>query len=129
MRPEAQRIAIAEACGWRFTAKTVFTPQGGEVNLYFALTNTGACCVPDYLGDLNAMNEAEKFLVSWDDPKNKGHYIWKDSYSRFIGLLGDITNSSYFHPKADSTEFRKLISATAAQRAEAFLKTIGKWTE
>jgi hypothetical protein len=60
---------------------------------------------PDYLNDLNAMHEAEATL-RFDD---RNHYIDR---------LGET-----YH---DSWEF---CTATAAQRAEAFLRTIGKWED
>jgi hypothetical protein len=47
--PEAQRIAIAEACGW----KTEYRDAVSSVT-----------ALPDYLNNLNAMHEAEKVLVS-----------------------------------------------------------------
>jgi hypothetical protein len=62
--------------------------------------------LPDYLNDLNAMHEAEKGLVSLQ---------WV-SYSRRLQTLCD---ESFTWP----------IHATASQRAEAFLRTIGKWKE
>lgn len=60
---------------------------------------------PDYCNDLNAMHEAENCL-SLDD---RNHYI---------DALGTIYK--------DSWEFA---TATARQRAEAFLRTIGKWDQ
>ena len=59
---------------------------------------------PDYLNDLNAMHEAEKVLTS---PQ------W-DKYT--VALLF-------------ATEHRMFCAATAAQRAEAFLKTLNLWTD
>jgi hypothetical protein len=62
--------------------------------------------VPDYCNDLNAMHEAEKIFDN-------------ALYCRYIDELCTQAikgkNSMYL--------------ATAAQRAEAFLKTIGKWKE
>jgi hypothetical protein len=60
---------------------------------------------PDYLNDLNAMHEAEKMLPS------PSHWI---SYSSFLEPLCQ-----------DSVGF--FIHATAAQRAEAFLRTLNLW--
>jgi hypothetical protein len=58
----------------------------------------------DYCNDLNAMHEAEKVLG-----KERNHYI-------------DMLGTMY----KDSWEFA---TATARQRAEAFLRTLGKWEE
>ena len=87
MKPEQQRIAIAEACG------------EDNDSIYRDL-------IPDYLNDLNAMHEAEKVLVRLQ---------WV-SYLRRLQTLCDESVSWPIH-------------ATAAQRAEAFLRTIGKWEE
>ena len=94
MSPEAQRIAIAEACG------IVSQDQWGS--LYKTPRGILRDC-PDYLVDLNAMHEAEKVLT-W---KNQGDYA---------AALGRSDDGSFSH-----------VTATAAQRAEAFLRTIGKW--
>jgi hypothetical protein len=91
MKPEEQRIAIAEACGW----------QGG----YY-----GSIPDSDYLNDLNAMHEVEETL-------SEGQRLIHEHY---------LADSSI---KAGNFSHWPLIHATAAQRAEAFLKTLGKWEE
>ena len=104
MNNEKQRIAIAEACGWRCTAafKEAFAcwvkPNGMDHQTEW---------LPDYLNDLNAMHGAEKVL----DPDDYAQYEQnlRKTYPVFMG--------GGFH----------LLHATAAQRAEAFLRTIGKW--
>jgi predicted ATPase len=99
MTPEQQRIAIAEACGWK---EEEFGPSW-----YQSYTK-----MPDYLNDLNAMHEAEKTL---DDDLDL-------DYSENLEIVTGArwgANNSY-----DMSKYR---SATAAQRAEAFLRTIGKW--
>ena len=56
MTPEAQRIAIAEACGWSYEKNETYAPDGAfwwSKNPEF----------PDYLNDLNAMHEAENTLT------------------------------------------------------------------
>lgn len=60
---------------------------------------------PNYCNDLNAMHEAEKML------KNQFTTI-EEAYWRNLNQVKP-------HP----------IYATAAQRAEAFLRTLGKWEE
>jgi hypothetical protein len=61
MTPEAQRIAIAEACGWRTKRSVTFDPSGT------ILPFSGPPAYPDYLNDLNAMHEAEKMLKTVDN--------------------------------------------------------------
>ena len=57
---------------------------------------------PDYLNDLNAMHEAEKVLT--------------DKQAILYDSILDLISGWTFH-------------RTAAQRAEAFLRTIGKWED
>ena len=61
--------------------------------------------LPDYCNDLNAMHEAEKSLSE----EQKEEYFYY-----LVCVFGN-------WPKA--------IQANAHQRAEAFLRTIGKWEE
>ena len=88
--------------------KTTMTPQ--EINKRIAI----ACHLGslNYHGDLNAMHAAEKWMH-----KNKSLKTFWD----YAEELGKITPS---HLGTDS-----VIHATAAQRAEAFLRTIGQWEE
>ena len=66
---------------------------------------------PNYCGDLNAMHEAELSITN--------ALKWNKTYSN---MLARVTESHY----SDDPSF---FCATARQRAEAFLKTIGKWEE
>ena len=61
--------------------------------------------IPDYLNDLNAMHDAEKVLIL--------DCVW----ATYLGELSVVVAE------------KSLVHATAAQRAEAFLRTIGKWKE
>ena len=58
---------------------------------------------PNFATDLNAMHEAE----NWLSPIDRDHYI---------DTLGDMFDSAWAFALAD-----------ARSRAEAFLKTLGKW--
>jgi hypothetical protein len=119
MKPEAQRIAIAEACGWI---------QGTQFGLTgnLGVTYQKGCKIvslnglPDYLNDLNAMHEAEKTLTN-------------AQRRRYVDELVEV-HPLHYHPCGDKQDDRNmatyfLISATASQRAEAFLRTLGKWVE
>lgn len=109
MTEEAQRIAIAEACGWTDIHQPTdkWRPLRG-----FANGKLGV--VPDYLHDLNAMHEAEKTLGDMQ-------------IKNYVAIL---TNRSFVQD-GDITRIRcwEALHATAAQRAEAFLRVIGKWEE
>ncbi len=96
MTPAAQRIAIAEACGYWPTMRGVpvwYERDGGHV-----VFND----LPDYLNDLNAMHEAEKAL----NEEQMCDYIQK-----------------YIRESCPT----RWTCATAAQRAEAFLRTLNLW--
>ena len=67
--------------------------------------------LPDYLNDLNACHEAEKVLTE------KGVNAWW-GYVAFINR---------HNPRPFGTE--TAVHATAAQRCEAFLRTLGLWEE
>jgi len=70
-----------------------------------------SCGVPDYLNDLNAMHDAEKMLTA-------------DQFEQYRWILWDICKQVRV-----KDWYRCYLSSTAAQRAEAFLRTIGKWEE
>lgn len=96
MSPEAQRIAIAEACGFKLMA-----PRNHPA-LFSLPNNWMPGLPPDYLNDLNACHEMEGFLPSYAITGGK-----------YQGILATLTNNP--------------TSATAAQRCEAFLKTLKLW--
>lgn len=125
MTPEAQRIAIAEACGWHARQcgansatpglwriippdpKAIVAERFQTKEVAFELY------APDYLSDLNAMHEAEKTL---DHDRSVMFRLWLSQ------------NSDGKDAKFATVE-AALCHATAAQRAEAFLKTIRKWRD
>lgn len=116
MSPEAQRIAIAEACGWQKN------PDGGKWKSPYARsfytwrreyshgihTFINDCHLPDYLNDLNAMHEAEKVLTQVQD-----YHYRTDALPRVCGEGSGLM----------------AITSTAAQRAEAFLRTLNLWDD
>lgn len=81
-------------------------------SVWFDSPNEGQIYIedlPDYCNDLNAMHEAEKTL---------GDRL--DLYREFLRLVvtDDPTN-----------RYNEPAFAAARQRAEAFLRTLGKWEE
>ena len=114
MNPEQQKVAIAEACGWKnvdagagrvwgFTTRHKGTPSESDV----------CVDIPNYLNDLNAMHDAEKVLGA----------CWPTYCEHLLEIV---------EPEPKSLEvchYWNLLHATATQRAEAFLRTIGKWKE
>jgi hypothetical protein len=142
MNQTEQRIAIAEYCGTPFPSYTLreeyvnhpywndgfwttkirfqgvleeYDTSGrqSEVTVELIREIYAARFLPNYCNDLNAMHEAEKFL-SAVPPKPEE----KSDIARYREILCVVTLMK-----------GGPITATASNRAEAFLKTIGKWEE
>jgi hypothetical protein len=96
MKPHRQRIAIAKACGFKWSE---YSDELGQLVAEF---------IPNYLNDLNAMHEAEKVLRDDREAAFRG-WLWL----------------AHGQPELRCA----IVHATAAQRAEAFLRTIGKWED
>ena len=112
MKPEAQREAIATACGW------IYEPGNDAGEWYHEKVGEGSLkIVPSYLTDLNAMHEAEKVLE--DKIKTHGDYAIVSDYNQ------ELEQVCFRSAKVGDGIW--IVHATAAQRAEAFLRTIGKW--
>ena len=107
MTPEQQRIAIAEACGWKPKTYWLQPIEPGDTPVTIS--------PPDYLNDLNAMHEAEKVLT-------------KANWGGYAAELYRITDA-HNHGISPNHHWLAVAFSTAAQRAEAFLRTIGKWEE
>ena len=116
MTPEKQRIAIAEACGLTNVAPMIVKNvkhEGDDITVGI-WSDDG--WVPQYLNDLNAMHEA----VSIFD---------YDQADQFEDHLCDICKRSNDEKENPAPWRFAVVNATASQRAEAFLRTIGKWEE
>jgi hypothetical protein len=122
MTPEKQRIAIAEACGWKWVGspEQVAATYGFTMPEKWVVDSNGKLQfphnTPDYLNDLNAMHEAEEILTDQQHNRFRKH---------LAHVVGERESPSYSTPGWR----RRYVSATARQRAEAFLKTIGKWED
>ena len=115
MTKEQQRIAIAEACGHINPRQT----ETGSFVASCAITcgkEWGSHGIPDYLNDLNAMHEAER-IMDYDEAEQYASDLW-----------AIIIEAEELQDNPPPSNFACL-TATAAQRAEAFLRTIGKWVE
>jgi len=104
MNKELQRIAIAEACGWEINKRKLLAKPPNDSWQYLDT-------MPNYLNDLNAMHEAENVLTEEQRVAYSNHTY-------------DVACEAQ-----RETEKWRWISLTAAQRAEAFLRTINKWEE
>ena len=104
--------AIAEACGFVCLHEFQVDKDGAKFAFWdYPPTWTGPKKQPwllDFCNDLNAMHEAEKTLA----PKNWNNY--SENWWIYCNLL-----------RVNDAD--EAIHATARQRAEAFLRALGKW--
>ncbi len=127
---EEINIAIAEACGWKAVC------SNSDESRWWAENDSGLVsyggiseshvkrvCYPQYTRDLNAMNEAEKSLSGDLDRLEKYHYNLCRATWRSKTHIPDIEEDGFVLPLGCEA-LNWMISATASQRAWAFLKTI-----
>lgn len=114
MDPIKQKIAILKACGWtqlNFGSLTVWkhpeTPKNVNLGERDIIQSSS---LPNYLNDLNAMYEAEKVL----------------NMPQFMDYISEL--SLLVSHNKTSSPCGRTVTATAAQRAEAFLRTLNLWT-
>ncbi len=111
MNKVLQRIAIAESQGWKHDICNVGkhgTKMSGWWMPCGAFT-TDINMLPDYCNDLNAMHEAETVMTD-------------QQRTSYLDKLYEVCN-----PHSMLNDDWNLTCATAAQRAEAFLKTLNLW--
>ena len=117
MTPRDMRIAIAEANGYEWTMEAHL--ESG----YHSWQNFADQCgnevlddeLPDYCNDLNAMHEVEKTL--------RYEMIYVINLHRICN-----NDQSDWDLPTTNLQFN-YVTATSLQRAEAYLRTIGKWNE
>lgn len=117
-----QQIAIASSCGWRWMPADErhglphyphWMSPLGYVQPDHEARESAMIHPPDYLTDLNAMHEAEKIL----DPLGKD-----GAYEYWLRTICHV-------PERESAKGRYFYRASAAQRAEAFLRALNLWKE
>lgn len=97
-----------------------FTPKAAKQRRISWPSSAVIKVVPDYCNDLNAMHEAENKLTPFQRIKH-GHFLQEILNEAVVGFV-----SNY---ESELKSLSRVASATAAQRAEAFLRTLGKWEE
>ena len=139
MTPNEINRAIVEECGWKplgSISGDVYVLlddkrqiiqsaciYGSVMHKYRLDIGIEGGTTPNYHGDLNAMHEAEKILIC-EEPVRYVCYLidilanWKDNIPR-SALEAHINKQGCF----------SVATATATQRAEAFLRTKNKWKE
>lgn len=97
MKPEEINRRIAIACGWRQSDRNIAHWHHKSEPYSHILV----CDLPDYYGDLNAMHEAESYIM---DESSIEYEKWLRKFS------------CVWHVKA-------------SKKAEAFLRAINQWEE
>lgn len=87
-----------------------------EEQINVAIADASGLPWVDYCNDLNAMREAEQTLWRMD-------WRFRDE---FIDHLARVINPIHGYRMQEGID---LLDATARERAEAFLRTLGKWEE
>ena len=120
MTEQEQQVAIADFCGFHDCRPAQCPLSSPWVNY-----EAGECksIVPDYLHDLNAMRDAENKLNEQQQSDYFDalwHHLPCDQNNGPMEEGGDdvMTPSGFMQ-----------VHATAAQRAVALLRTIGKWKD
>ena len=121
MDEKEQRIKIAEACGWDCDPEETrewdsrgqwcVAPAGYHFKWPYSDLVSKAMHLPDYLNDLNAIQEA---VMSLSIPQRSD---WSVELNKTMGMESSLCG------------WQDLITATAAQRCEAYLKVKGLWDE
>lgn len=101
MSPESQRVALAELCGWEFVPGNRGTMMPDRWRWY-AKDDREQSLPPDYLNDLNAIDDA----------------TWRLSPTQFSRFLTELTAFPNLGRCADARE-----------RAKCILRACGKWVE
>ena len=117
MTPDQQRTAIAKICGWTDIRRQRL--YAGDQDLWGNKMIGGdkhRNRLPDYCNDLNAMHEAEKVL-NYEQAE-----LLEDSLCDIAKSENDVLENPL-----QSKSF--IFHTTAAQRAEAFLRTLNLWTK
>lgn len=119
MKADEQNRAIAEFCGW------VYAPQFNAPTAK-AFQKDGRLRydreLPDYYGDLNAISEAALQL------RTKGNqFQWLDYHRKLFKTVWRISESSTDY--VGGALAWDVIEASAPQRCEALLRTLGLWKE
>jgi|688.fasta_scaffold223537_6 hypothetical protein len=102
MTPESQRIALVEAC-----------PFVKKIDRQLVWLCNGKWVEFDPLNDLNAMHESEKVLTD-------------EQRGQMINALCEIVRRDHNPEAGPMTAITAAFFATAAQRAEAFLRTLNR---
>lgn len=121
MTEREQQIAIAEFCGWKLSKETdrfgnAYYQKGEDYRRAGEFPRT-ATPIPDYLNDLNAIHEVV----------NHFSFHQRENYNAKLFQVVSGVNQSI--AITEPNYIFQALNATAAQRCEALLRTIGEWQE
>lgn len=126
MTPKAQQTAIAKACGWTETVCEVERDNAGyqwtETVSVWRDSSGAERNLPNYPSDLNACHEIEKVLT---DVQRRHFAGWLEAIASSAVSVGTLDQNG----ETDYFQLFKCAHATAAQRCEAFLRTLNLWTD
>lgn len=119
MTNEEMDRAIAEYLGYRVVSSLEYglfwleTPEGKQSGYKQGISenHAWAVCCPKYSTDLNAMHQVEKAFMS------------SGNANEYLKTLDNLVNSGIFCSEYNT------VTASAFWRAQAFLRTIGKYSD
>ena len=112
MNKYKQCVTLSKVFGWLVVLDDEWGPLRGRKD-----DTSMVYEVPDYLNDLNVMHEAEKSLSIIQRLRY---------YQELIDIFDRHPDGSH---RYGACIYWESVHATASQRAEAFLKTLGLWKE
>jgi len=112
MTLQEKRIKIAEACGWKLANRVLPEYANSAIMCWICPGDSEweESQIPDYFNDLNAMQFAEKVLTE------NVTYMQRHAFNNYAYRLIEMCKHQC-----------NAVSAPAAQRAEAFGKTLNLW--
>lgn len=118
MTEKEQQIAIATVSGWRFIRDdgSYYAEGIHGIPPHKSANECNETSLPDYLNDLNAIHEVEKYLRN----EQKG---------TMINNLCIVVTRDHDPELGPMTAITEAFFASASQRVEALLRTLGLWKD
>lgn len=120
MTDQEQQIALCEWAGWKRKEPPEFLKDEQVRHLWTVWTRDGIDLSVENLPDTNSLDVLHEMELKLNT------YELKDSFVRYLLVLLDIHIPFEGNPLF---VWHKVINATAAQRREALLRTLGLWKE
>jgi hypothetical protein len=129
MTEEEQRHEVAKLDGWQFDGRDTWTdPSGVECQaLYGDCDKYGDFVPPNYTADLNAMHGVVAKVIDTLDLKIEFRFHLQRITSGQVAKPGGYV--PHYKRQEGTNAWFKCVHATAAQHAEAVLRTFNKWKD